>query len=97
MKITLNISILFTLLFVNSIVVQAQSPNKMSYQAVIRNGDGELIANHEVRTKISLLKGSPNGTKVYSEIHLSTTNANGLVWSVLLLAMGHLLVVILDL
>ncbi|MEP6793826.1 MAG: hypothetical protein ABJB16_05830 [Saprospiraceae bacterium] len=56
----------------------AQSPNKMSYQAVIRNGSGELISNHEVRTKVSILKDSPNGTKVYSEIHLSTTNANGL-------------------
>src|SRR6188768_4086539 len=79
MKYTLSISILFTMLLTNSIVVNAQSPNKMSYQAVIRNGDGELISNHEVRTKVSLLKGSPNGTKVYSEIHLITTNANGLI------------------
>ena|SRR6187455_431139 len=78
MKFTLIISIIFTMLLTNSIVMNAQSPNKMSYQAVIRDGNGELISNHEVRTKISLIKGSPNGIKVYSEIHLTTTNVNGL-------------------
>ncbi|MEO5906929.1 MAG: hypothetical protein ABIQ11_09395, partial [Saprospiraceae bacterium] len=79
MKISLSFTILFVVLFANSFDVIAQSPHKMSYQAVIRNGDGELISNHEVRTKVSLLKGSPTGTKVYSEIHLMTTNMNGLV------------------
>lgn len=79
MKSPLSFSILLILLLANSFDVMAQSPNKMSYQAVIRNGDGALISNHDVRTKVSLLKGSPNGTKVYSEIHLMTSNINGLV------------------
>lgn len=57
----------------------AQSPTKMSYQAVIRDAANNLIVNHAVRTKVSLLSGSPAGTKVYSEIQQSTTNANGLV------------------
>ncbi len=58
--------------------MQAQSPNKMSYQSVIRNGTGDLVVNHAVRTKITILKGSANGTMVYAETHSVVTNANGL-------------------
>ncbi|HZV43855.1 MAG TPA: hypothetical protein VFF90_05235, partial [Saprospiraceae bacterium] len=58
--------------------LEAQSPLKMSYQSVIRDGAGDLVVNHSVRTKISILKGSANGTVVYSESHSITTNTNGL-------------------
>lgn len=58
--------------------LDAQSPNKMSYQAVIRDGSGDLVANHAVRTKISILKGSSSGSVVYSETHNIVTNMNGL-------------------
>jgi hypothetical protein len=57
---------------------EAQSPFKMSYQSVVRDGTGDLVVNHSVRTKISILKGSANGTVVYSETHTIVTNANGL-------------------
>ncbi len=59
--------------------VFAQAPNKMSYQAVIRDAGGALVASHAVGVKVSVLQGSSSGTAVYVEIHAATTNANGLV------------------
>ena len=56
----------------------AQAPQKMSYQSVIRNASGALIANQAVGVKISLLQGSATGTAVYVETQNPTTNANGL-------------------
>lgn len=71
--------ILAAVLFIAiALPVSAQSPNKMSYQAVIRDGSNNLVVNHAVRTKISILKGSSSGSIVYSETHNVTTNANGL-------------------
>jgi hypothetical protein len=57
----------------------AQSPEKMSYQAVVRNASDALVTNKAVGMKVSILKGSATGTAVYVETHKPTTNANGLV------------------
>jgi hypothetical protein len=57
----------------------AQAPQKMSYQAVIRNASNALVSNAPVKMRISILQGSTSGTTVYSEFHSATTNANGLV------------------
>ncbi|HAD12231.1 MAG TPA: hypothetical protein DCF33_07310 [Saprospirales bacterium] len=51
----------------------------MSYQAVIRNSNDELVIGTPVGMKISILKGSANGLVVYSETQHLNTNANGLV------------------
>lgn len=56
-----------------------QSPEKMSYQAVVRNADGTLVSEKTVGMKISIIKTSTSGTIVYSETHNPTTNTNGLV------------------
>ena len=58
--------------------VFAQAPNKMSYQAVIRNTSNALVTNSVVGMRISILQTSPNGTAVYVETQTPTTNANGL-------------------
>jgi hypothetical protein len=57
----------------------AQSPQKMIYQAVIRNSTNQLITNQAIGMRISILKGSETGTSVYVETQTPTTNANGLV------------------
>ncbi|MFN9710471.1 MAG: LamG domain-containing protein [Bacteroidota bacterium] len=57
----------------------AQAPQKMSYQAVIRNASNNLVTNAPVKMRISILQGSTTGSSVYSELHSATTNANGLV------------------
>ena len=59
--------------------VFAQSPEKMSYQAVIRDDGDALIANTDIGMQISIRQGTPDGTAVYTETHTPTTNANGLV------------------
>jgi len=67
---TLTISVLFTA------IVWAQSPQLMSYQAVIRDGNSNLVQNHVVAMRISILQGT---TPVYVEIQTPTTNVNGMV------------------
>ncbi len=56
-----------------------QSPEKMSYQAVIRNSSDQLVTDQLVGMQISILQGSASGTAVYVEKQTPTTNANGLV------------------
>ncbi len=57
----------------------AQTPEKMSYQAVIRDTNNNLIIDHIVSLQISILQGSITGNAVYVETHAPTTNDNGLV------------------
>jgi hypothetical protein len=57
----------------------AQAPNRMNYQAVIRDGSGELLKGKNVRTRVSVLAKTETGTAVYVETHDAVTNANGLV------------------
>jgi len=57
----------------------ALSPEKMSYQAVIRNSSEALVTNTTVGMQISILQGSASGTAVYVETQSPTTNANGLI------------------
>ena len=57
----------------------AQAPQKMSFQAVVRNGSNALITSVPVGMKISILQGSATGTAVYVETQTPTTNSNGLV------------------
>lgn len=70
--ITLTTSILF-------LTIAAQIPEKMTYQAVIRNSSDNLVVNTLVGMKISLLQGSSSGTPVYIETQAPTSNQNGLV------------------
>ena len=57
----------------------AQVPEKMSYQAVVRNGSGQLLQNQNVGVRVSIIQDSEAGPVVYSESLTGTTNANGLV------------------
>jgi uncharacterized protein (TIGR02145 family) len=54
----------------------AQSPQQMSYQAVIRDDNSVLVKSHAVGVRISILQGV---NPVYVETHATSTNANGLV------------------
>ncbi len=72
------------LLFLSALLLSvtalfAQAPQKMSYQAVVRNTSNTLVTNQSVSAKISILQGGVNGTPVYVETHFVTTNANGLL------------------
>jgi hypothetical protein len=72
---------IFTLLtaVLLSAFVFAQSPQKMSYQAVIRNASNNLVTSATIGMRISILQGSANGISVYVEKQTTSTNTNGLV------------------
>ena len=53
-----------------------QSPEKMSYQAVVRDSGDNLVTSQVVGMRISILQGT---TAVYVETQTPTTNVNGLV------------------
>jgi hypothetical protein len=59
--------------------VFAQSPEKMSYQAVVRNSSDALVTNTQIGMEINIRQGTVSGTVVYTETQTPTTNANGLV------------------
>ena len=65
-------------LFITMILL-AQAPEKISYQAVIRNSSDQLVTETQVGMQISILQGSADGSTVYTETQTPTTNANGLV------------------
>ena len=71
------ITVFACILFAASVF--AQAPDKMSYQAVIRNSSDDLVSNQKVGVRISILQGTANGTAVYVELHSPTTNTNGLI------------------
>jgi hypothetical protein len=75
---TKNTVIILLLLFICSIL-NAQSPQKISFQAVIRNASNTVISLRPIGIKISLLQGSALGKLVYAETQTVTTNFNGLI------------------
>ena len=61
------------------IAASAQAPDKMSYQAVIRDANGALLKSQNVNIQFTVNQTSASGTTVYQEYHTPTTNTNGLV------------------
>ncbi len=66
---------LFFAMVVMSVLAMAQAPQKMNFQALVRNSANELVTNQSISIEISVLNGS--NTAVYTETQTVTTNANG--------------------
>lgn len=79
MKKTTNFLFILLAIILNSTSFFAQVPQKMSYQAVIRDASNALLITQSVGMQISILQSTPTGTLVYSETQTPTTNTNGLV------------------
>lgn len=60
-------------------LASAQAPEKMSYQAVVRYGNNNLVSSTAVGMQISILQDSTSGAAVYVEVQTPTSNSNGLV------------------
>ena len=71
--------LLVALFIFTSVNLKAQSPQKINFQSIVRNTSGVIISNKSVRFKITIVSDSITGTPVYSETHLKTTDAIGLV------------------
>lgn len=68
---------IFTFFLFITLHLSAQTPNAINYQAVARDGSGQLIINKDIRVRLSILSGNINGTNVYSETHQVKTNLSG--------------------
>jgi hypothetical protein len=66
----------FFTVFLISAITFGQAPEKMSYQAVLRDANNVLVVNQQVGMQISVLQGE---TAVYAETQAPITNSNGLV------------------
>jgi len=71
--------LLLSLVMMCVCVAMAQAPEKMTYQAVVRNSANSLVENQNVTVRLSILQGSAQGAPVYVENHAATTNNNGLM------------------
>ena len=72
---------IFTLIpaFLFNILCFGQTPEKMTFQAVIRDASNTLLSNQNIGMQISILQGSINGNSIYTETHNPVSNNNGLV------------------
>lgn len=69
----------FYLVLLTFVTAYGQSPNKISYQAVVRNSSNALVVNQAIGMRLSILQGSTSGTVVYAETQVPVSNTNGLV------------------
>ena len=70
--------LLLIALFLGVSVLYSQ-PQKISYQAVIRDANGNVLQNQDVTLQLDILQGTSAGNVVYSETHDVTTNQYGMV------------------
>jgi hypothetical protein len=61
------------------LMLTGQKPESISYQAIVHNMAGEVVAAKTVSVKFSIIAGNISDTAVYSERHIVTTDINGLI------------------
>ena len=66
-------------LLILSFQIFAQAPQKMSYQAVVRDATGALVTGSPIGIQVSILEANATGVVIYSETHSASTNVNGLM------------------
>jgi len=74
-KAILLITVIMLLIGLHTI---AQSPEKMKYQAVIRDSNGHVVTNQAIGMQISIIQGDLPGTVVYTETQSLVSNVHGL-------------------
>jgi hypothetical protein len=75
-----RIGLFLTMMLGVSIFAFAQTfPQGMNYQAVMRDLDGQVLADQEMNIKITLLGGDVQGKEIYSEVHQVNSNQIGLI------------------
>ena len=62
-----KIALILFFVVLTGITVYSQVPEKINYQAVIRNSTGELVTDQDVGVKISVLDAASGGNVLYSE------------------------------
>ena len=71
------------LLLASSLSLRSQTdpvaPQEFQYQAILRDDQGDPIANTSITALFTILEGSTTGTEAYSETHTITSNEFGLI------------------
>lgn len=67
------------LLFSQTGIMLAQAPFAFNFQAVIRDSEGNILADQEANLRITILKGEENGAEVFSEVHPVISSGLGVV------------------
>lgn len=73
-----NLFLIITLVLCCASAVFAQKNDKISYQAVVRNSENQLVYNTNLTVTVSIAN-SEGGSTVFEEQHAVTSNANGLI------------------
>ena len=71
--------ILFFLSLFSFSYIFSQSPEKFTYQSIVRSSNGAILQSADVGIRLSVLKSSSIGNSVYSEEHSAKTNKNGII------------------
>lgn len=79
MKNILKIFIILFISFCFSLFTFAQTPNQFKYQAILRDGGGNVLANQNKTVVIDILQETSTGKSVFSESNSLTTTAQGLI------------------
>lgn len=74
-----NVFVLLLFVVLGAYEIHAQVPFKFNYQAVVRDNQGEIIANEFVALRFTLHSETANGPVVFQEIQNINTNEFGLV------------------
>jgi len=75
-KIGFAITFAFSSLFVANNAF-AQVPDAINFQAIARDGFGDVMSETTIMIQLSVLDGSETGTEIYREIRSLTTNSYG--------------------
>ena len=73
--------ITFITVLVLALLTMAQAPQKMNFQALVRDASNELVKNKQVTVMVSVTNAS--NVAVYSETQTVTTNGNGVATMVI--------------
>ncbi|WP_430933061.1 hypothetical protein [Saccharicrinis sp. 156] len=60
-------------------ILYSEAPQKINYQAIIRDSDGHLMQNQEIGIEISIIENSEDGSIIYTETQTVTSNSNVLI------------------
>lgn len=75
----MKISFVTLVLFFVTLTISGQPPQAFKYQFVIRDNNGDIMANQTVDIRISIHDASPSGTVVYQETVNTSSNQFGMV------------------
>ena len=73
--------LLIIAMLISSVVIMAQAPQSMNFQALVRNASNELVTNQQVTIEVSVVNSSND--EVYKEQQSVMTNENGVATMVI--------------